>query len=92
MSTQPDITIEPGAWVNINTEAGIAAGTAARLVNKGNQTLLVALGTVAPANANTGVPLTPVTLPYGVMDVAEDSEPVWVLAQHKSCRVSFQEA
>lgn len=79
--TLPDISIGQ-TWVDVNTESGIAVGTAMLLTNKGNGEILVLEQTAAPSASDTiGVPVTNTDAPYATANALANSLKIWCKAR-----------
>jgi len=55
--TRNDIMLVPRTWTNLYTAAGITAGSAVSIYNKGSSVALIAIKAGQPSNSGFGVPL-----------------------------------
>jgi hypothetical protein len=75
--TLPDIVIGQ-TWVDVNTESGIAVGSAMLITNKGSGDILVLEQTATPLDSDTiGVPVTNTDSPYATANALADSLKIW---------------
>lgn len=87
------ITVPVGAdWTNINTESGIAAGTAMQVVNGSNTGLMIAENTTTPADTE-GFPFGTIEEGAYVATILAGSDAIWVkaLSQNTGVTVRVQE-
>ncbi len=95
MATRPDIDLDTKEWVDINSHPTLAipVGSAMKLVNKGDDVIMVAESSTKPSEENFGLPLMPLSAgtAYSVIDVSQGSDRVWARSTDGHSRLSVQE-
>lgn len=95
MATRPDIDLTTKDWVDVNShpELNIPVGSAMKLVNKGDDVIMVAESDTKPTEDNFGLPLLPMDsgTSYSVIDVTAGSARVWARSTDGHGRLSVQE-
>jgi hypothetical protein len=92
--TIPDITVGYTAWVDLNTESGIAVGDAMQVALKSNAWCRLYEGTSAPSLTTTdGEVLTDKRYPYNYVTIPAGSLKIWALSAQTALdtKVSVQE-
>lgn len=95
MATRPDIDLPSKDWVDVNShpELNIPVGSAVKLVNKGDDVIMVAESDTEPTEDNFGLPLMAMAAgtAYSVIDVSAGSARIWVRSTDGHGRLSVQE-
>lgn len=79
MATQPNITVQPDVWTSINSESGVAIGTAMQVMNLSlSSCILQEKSTQPAASDNNGQILTGINKPYALSNISDSSDEIWV--------------
>ncbi|APC44418.1 hypothetical protein [Pseudoalteromonas phage PH357] len=95
MGTIPDITIPSDDFISINTQSGLAVGTAIEIQLKGVSPVVIYEGSVKPlATVSDGKAVTNLKTGYAVIYVTGGSEEIWArcLIEGRTSKINVSEA
>lgn len=79
--TLPYVRVTPGAWTNLNTASGIAAGTAAEVQNTSTKVSVdLVIKSTTPDNSEGPFILSPVGKDGNILQIAAGESAVWAWA------------
>ncbi len=82
MATLPDVVVPFDDFISVNTESGIAVGTAITIQLKTTSwvRLVESSSKPDPSVTNIGVILSNLSYPYAIADITSGSEEIWAIS------------